>query len=149
MVANVLVEKYGHLGMETFSLSGYSLDLELLLDHDNDPISISRSSMYEAFSMDSIKQIYAKMSETEEAFDYRKLNLSNLQKNNDNGFLLSCDWYTPIKNVKRRIAIEADGPFHFAVNCRHPLGRTALKTRQLKAFGWEVVSVSYHNTIIL
>ncbi len=97
-MADVLVEKYGHLGMETISLSRYSLDYELLLDHDNDPISISRSSMYGAFSMDGIKQICARMSaEIEEAFDYRRLNLSNLQKDNDNQLLLPCDWYAPIK----------------------------------------------------
>lgn len=59
---------------------------------------------------------------------------------------LASDWETilnrsPNKPVARRIAIEADGPRHFATNCRHPLGHTVLKHRQLEALGWEVVSV--------
>ncbi len=60
---------------------------------------------------------------------------------------LASDWEkvlhrSPDKPIARRIAIEADGPRHFAVNCRHPLGHTVLKHRQLKALGWEVISVS-------
>ena len=48
-------------------------------------------------------------------------------------------------HANRRVAIEVDGPMHFAVNCSHLTGRTALKRRQLTALGWEVISVS--NTV--
>ena len=55
---------------------------------------------------------------------------------------LGSDWRGLPSHVKRKVAIEADGPLHFASNCNHKLGRTVLKQRQLKAFGWEVLSVS-------
>ena len=48
-------------------------------------------------------------------------------------------------HATRRVAVEIDGPMHFAVNCSHLTGSTALKRRQLTALGWEVISVS--NTV--
>ena len=60
---------------------------------------------------------------------------------------LASDWQDIIQSpisepVARRIAIEADGPQHYAINCRHVLGHTVLKRRQLEALGWEVTPVS-------
>jgi len=40
-----------------------------------------------------------------------------------------------------RLAIEVDGPSHFVG--REPTGATLLKRRQLKHFGWRLVSVPY------
>ena len=40
-----------------------------------------------------------------------------------------------------RIAIEIDGPTHFARNVPRPLGATALKQRHLEAMGWALLSV--------
>ena len=40
-----------------------------------------------------------------------------------------------------RLAIEVDGPSHFAR--RKPTGATLLKRRQLKHLGWRLVSVPY------
>ena len=42
----------------------------------------------------------------------------------------------------RRVALEADGPRHYAVNCRHKLGNTEIKHRLLRATGWDVIAVS-------
>ena len=59
---------------------------------------------------------------------------------------LASDWgqkfALPSTPVWKKVALEADGPWHFAINCNHIMGRTALKRRQLKALGWEVISVS-------
>ena len=41
----------------------------------------------------------------------------------------------------REVAVEVDGPSHFIG--RTPTGATALKRRQLRAAGWELVSVPY------
>jgi hypothetical protein len=38
-----------------------------------------------------------------------------------------------------RIAIEANGPWHFAANTTHVMGRSLLKTRLLSAMGWHIV----------
>ena len=40
-----------------------------------------------------------------------------------------------------RIAIEIDGPTHFARNVLRPLGATVLKQRHLEAMGWALLSV--------
>ena len=42
-----------------------------------------------------------------------------------------------------QIAIEIDGPHHFARNALRPLGATALKRRHLEAIGWSVFSVTH------
>lgn len=44
----------------------------------------------------------------------------------------------------RKIAIEVDGPFHFAVNTNSPLGQTMIRRRLLRACGWTVISVPCH-----
>ena len=45
--------------------------------------------------------------------------------------------------VDRRIALEFDGPSHFATNTLEPLGHTRLRDRLLCAMGWHVVSIPF------
>lgn len=45
---------------------------------------------------------------------------------------------------QQRVAIEADGPSHLSRNTLRPLGHTAFKHRLLKAQGWHVISVPWH-----
>ncbi|KAL2645349.1 hypothetical protein R1flu_012936 [Riccia fluitans] len=45
--------------------------------------------------------------------------------------------------VEERIAIEIDGPTHFARNTGTALGHTVLKQRQLTAAGWTVLSIPH------
>ena len=42
-----------------------------------------------------------------------------------------------------KVAVEADGPTHFAFNSMRPLGATSLKRRLLKGLGWKVIAVPY------
>ena len=44
----------------------------------------------------------------------------------------------------RFIAIEVDGPFHFPVNARTPLGHTMIRRRLLRAAGWTVVPIPWY-----
>lgn len=44
----------------------------------------------------------------------------------------------------RLIAIEVDGPFHFPVNARTPLGHTMIRRRLLRAAGWTVVPIPWY-----
>ncbi len=39
------------------------------------------------------------------------------------------------------IAVEIDGPSHFARNCKRRLGHTAMKQRHLEQKGWKVFSL--------
>jgi hypothetical protein len=45
--------------------------------------------------------------------------------------------------VDRRVALEFDGPSHFARNTLEPLGHTRLRDRLLSAMGWQVVSIPF------
>jgi hypothetical protein len=47
----------------------------------------------------------------------------------------------------QRVAIEVDGPYHFVG--RKPSGATLLKRRQLRHFGWHLVSIPYWEWIEL
>ena len=45
--------------------------------------------------------------------------------------------------LQKRVAIEWDGPFHWARNDpSHLLGRTVIKERLIKAMGWTYIRVS-------
>lgn len=44
----------------------------------------------------------------------------------------------------RKLAIEVDGPFHFPVNARTPLGHTMIRRRLLRAAGWTVLSIPWY-----
>jgi hypothetical protein len=45
----------------------------------------------------------------------------------------------------RFIAIEVDGPFHFPVNARTPLGHTMIRRRLLRAAGWSVIPIPWYD----
>ena len=45
----------------------------------------------------------------------------------------------------RFIAIEVDGPFHFPVNARTPLGHTMIRRRLLRAAGWRVIPIPWYD----
>jgi len=45
--------------------------------------------------------------------------------------------------VDRRVALEFDGPSHFARKTLEPLGHTRLRDRLLSAMGWHVVSIPF------
>ncbi|CAL8461792.1 g1323 [Coccomyxa elongata] len=43
------------------------------------------------------------------------------------------------------VAIEVDGPYHFTLNTRQPLGSTLIRRRLLHALGWTVLSVPFYD----
>ena len=45
--------------------------------------------------------------------------------------------------IDRHVALEFDGPSHFATNTLEPLGHTRLRDRLLSAMGWHVVSIPF------
>ena len=152
------------------SLSGYVLDFEVLLDRNNAPVPIPelwrrRNSQTLAASVGELTPKWKKvrgrlppdlvedMRRTEEAGgDGQVENLEASQfplpehGHNVGPTSLASDWGTKFArvptSVARRLAIEANGPSHYAGNCDHPLGATVLKTRHLQYLGWEVLNVS-------
>jgi hypothetical protein len=57
---------------------------------------------------------------------------------------LASDWSsTKLPKGQHRVAVEADGLYHYDQTSQHVLGKTLLKRRQLEAMGWKVLSIPY------
>lgn len=150
---------------EALTRSSYIIDAELLLSSDNTPILIPRHWYFRtigyirevllgksepaAEGIQSEQQVAPSVEEGAEKEGTKNLSeiLSSMEVICRRKYInLASDWHGTAQytHVARRVAIEADGPEHFAANCNHPLGRTALKHRQLKAMGWDVISIPYY-----
>ena len=157
---------------EALTCSGYIVDAELLLASDNTPVLIPRHWYFRTIGyvrdillgrpepasdeVMSRQQLPPAGEERgrEEEVDRGSKNLSEILSGMEvirrrQYINLASDWHgtAHYTHVARRVAIEADGPEHFAVNCNHPLGRTVLKRRQLTAMGWDVISVSWNTCV--
>ena len=145
---NCLHDMYGgrqYLNSESFSISGYTIDIELLLGKET-PVVFNND-----WSIETVGQLYRCKMECDDrgvTFDYKMYKEktdpeADNTRSSDDIIRLASDWNVGDSNITHRIAIEADGPLHFCINCNHPLGRTVLKHRQLRALGWKVLSVSF------
>lgn len=125
--------------VEAQTTSGYAIDIEVLLNANNQALSIPVEM--ERVSLEELKELCLK-----KIVGNQEVNTGQTLKGEDNEmfFNLASDWEVGLvsSHIKRRMGIEVDGPIHFAVNSNHPLGRTVLKRRQLTALGWDMISVS-------
>lgn len=128
---------------QTLSLSGYELDTEMLLDKDNKPVAVPESCY--TLHVDRAKEILASQFQLEGA------SLQQMRVEDScrwESLVVASDWGVlpeeVMGRVARRVVLEADGVYHYAANCHQPLGRTVLKHRQLRALGWDVISVRCH-----
>lgn len=155
-----------YFNTEVLSIAGYNLDFEILFDADHRPILIPsewkhrrRDLLLCSVGIGRInrKRSPAKLLEEIERGSGASISMPNDVDPVPKGKLISLasDWgqklALPNTPISRKIALEADGPWHFAANCNHILGYTLLKRRQLKALGWEVISVGIfvHPIILL
>ena len=149
---------------EALSLSGYNLDFEILFDDQHRPIAIPFQWKYRKYDilLNSIgfggrrgkrkltTEVLESLKEAERNAHTATLPSSRIHEFNidprQTPVHLASDWglkfSVPDAPVAKKVAVEVDGPVHFASNCNHVMGSTILKQRQLKALGWEVVSVS-------
>ena len=147
---------------EALSISGYNMDFEILFDADHRPISIpdqwkrhSKDHLLHSIGLGHEKGgtlSPADLLETSAQME-GKTDASISTADTVGDINLASDWgqkfIIPSTPVSKKIAIEADGPWHFASNCNHVMGDTVLKHRQLKALGWEVISVRVVLIIII
>ena len=147
---------------EALSISGYNFDFEVLFDADHRPIPIpdqwkchDRDQLLRSVGLGHVKRRNlspARLLET--TVEMERENDASISESDMSGdgdpvpkksINLASDWgqkiIVPSTPVSRKIVLEADGPWHFASNCNHVMGFTVLKHRQLKALGWEVISV--------
>ena len=124
------------------------IDTEMLLDSEGKPIPIP--SHWGGWQQPR-KLLSAAFPEESNHLFWRGVSLfegegGDLDRDAVEDVYVASDWADRLggasKNVARKVAFEADGPKHYAVNCRHKLGQTAVKHRLLKAEGWDVIAVS-------
>ena len=156
---------------EALSISGYNIDFEVLFDADHRPIPIPHQ--WKFHSVDKVlhsvglghvkRRTQSPAGLLETAVEMERENDALISANDTAGdgdpepkkksINLASDWgqkfIVPSTPVSKKIALEADGPWHFASNCNHVLGSTVLKRRQLKALGWEVISVGNSSLLFL
>ena len=140
------------LRKDALSISGWTMDIELLLDDKGKVISPPENTVNPMTHLQLARVAYLCY---RHGIHPRKLTsdvrmklaplLSSLPKKLSCCRQLAHDWMLDGSlPVARKIAIEADGPFHYMCNSNHPLGTTVLKKRQLEAVGWEVIQVGGH-----
>lgn len=122
--------------------NAYAINLEVLLDKNNQPLIPTWTNYKELqnspdvrlhgmFSDHTRSELFSSLSALPESGSKmrRRVNFAS-------------DWgWKWSEMVARRIAVEIDGPSQFSVNGNHPLGKSVLKKRQLRALGWEVIQV--------
>lgn len=154
-IVNALVQVTGNTScftLEALTTTLYSIDIEVILDSSNTPIPIpeqwlSWQNLQCLLNSSILKsnnpQIHSLLHTKTADIHSNKL----LSKYTESQPLnLASDWAElvggPAEPIARRVAIEVDGPWHYAANCPHALGKTLLKHRVLKSQGWTVFSVS-------
>ena len=131
--------------VEALTTTLYSIDIELILDADHNLLPIPEHW----HSRESVQCLLSSLALVEANPELPSLlrRLETMPKKCFEPPLnLASDWVGlvggPVKGIATRVAIEVDGPWHYAANCPHPLGKTLFKHRILRCMGWKVISVS-------
>ena len=145
------------LRKDALSISGWTMDIELLLDDKGKAISPPENTVNPMTYLQRARVAYLCY---RHGIHHRKMTsdmemklaplLSSLPRKPSCCRQLAHDWMLDESlPVARKIAVEADGPFHYMCNINHPQGTKVLKKRQLEAVGWEVIQVggSHFNVI--
>ena len=143
-----------YLNVEALTTTLYLIDIELILNDRNCLIEIPkqwlswkdvRSIVKSPQIKENDPELYSALNEACHHIQTSSTPETNTHRVSQ-GINLASDWTERVGGhvdcTARRIAIEADGPWHYAANCSHRLGKTLLKHRTLRAFGWDVISVS-------
>ena len=137
-----LNQKGPKLRHKVLSTSGYTIDLEILLDKLNQPL-IPACTTLEALQNSPDARLQGVFSDFTKSELLQSLAaLPRYSTKQQHCSRLASDWgWDWSKLVHRKIAVEIERPEHFSVNNNHRLGWSVLRKRQLRALGWEVVEV--------
>ena len=145
-ITNALSEITGsdsHFTLEALTTSLHFIDIEIMLDDRGNPIPVPNHwrSWADLQSLIDSPLLCPRLQ------DLLRNQVSRREVTEpDQSFSLASDWAKlvggSVEGVARRVAVEVDGPWHYAANCTHTLGKTLLKHRILRCLGWTVVSVS-------
>ena len=149
-----ITKSHSTFTVEALTTTLYSIDIELILDAKSNTIAIPDhwKSWKNAQSLLQHSHFCEKTTVELEPPSKRTCtqspSRSSSSVSSNQALCLASDWAEvvggPGETLARRVAVEIDGPWHYAANCPHTLGKTLLKHRVLRCLGWRVISVSYH-----
>lgn len=152
ILARIFGQKHASFRTNAHTTSGYSIDIEVLLDKDNRLIvpPLTKSSQRQTL-VEFLRKLEVTESQHCSRLSTKRLSklcpllvaMARTDESFPNHIRLACDWWSESQAVARRVAIEVDGPSHYVINGRRPVGKTVLKKRQLEALGWEVIQIPY------
>lgn len=156
-IVNALLQITGdssYFTLEALTTTLYSIDIEVILDSANNLIPIpeqwqSWESLHCLLNSSLLKnnnpKLHSLLKDLREGAAEVGSDKHYCLESPNQSLNLASDWLQlvggPADCIARRVAIEVDGPWHYAANCPHILGNTLLKHRILKSVGWSVVSV--------
>ena len=125
---------------EAYMPNGYSVDAEILLDANDNPIPPGNENFkwsiagWKKLCMEGVPVPQDRVS---------RIFHDSINSQDKGLYNISSGWIDggKVAAAKRRISIEFEGPAHYSVNGSHQLGRSVIKRRQLEAFGWEFIQV--------
>ena len=158
-----IVGDSSYITTEALTTTLYSIDIEMILDASNNPIPIpehwqSWTSLHSLMTSPLLKKNHSELYFLLKDLCKEHLNghecTLNSTESSGQVLNLASDWRElvggPVSHtVASKVAIEVDGPWHYAANCSHILGKTLLKQRVLRCLGWRIVSVSELRTLFL
>lgn len=131
--------------MEALTTTLYSIDIELILDADNNLVAIPEH-WHSWESVHCLLHSPSLLETNPELLSHLKTSEQRHERCSEQPLNLASDWAGlvggPAKRIATRVAVEVDGPWHYAANCHHMLGKTLFKHRILRCLGWRVNSVS-------
>lgn len=154
-IVNTLLKitpSHSHFTLEALTTTLYSIDIELILDAETNPIAIpehwkSWKNLHSLSNSHLLTKTNPKLkSLLQESCNQLLPENGCVSRTSNQTFNLASDWAGlvggPVIPIAFRVAVEVDGPWHYAANCPHTLGKTLLKHRILRCLGWNVLSVS-------
>lgn len=143
--------------LEALTTTLYFIDIEIMLDDRGNPISVPNQwkSWEDLKSLVDSSVIATRCPQLQDLLEKEvseREATGSTSSVSQERFSLASDWGqlvgSPVENVAQRVAVEVDGPWHYAANCSHRLGKTLLKHRVLKCLGWTVLSVSLVSSVL-
>ena len=132
-----------HFSSEALTMSPGFIDVEVILSSDGSPLPIPPQWRDQREPQELLARVYPQLTKLPL---WKAITAAYFGTSVPEPVNLASDWAEkiggPEEAIARRVAVEADGPRHYAVNCTHRLGYTVLKHRLLRALGWDLIVVS-------
>ena len=141
-----ITKSHSTFTVEALTTTLYSIDIELILDAKSNTIAIPDHWKSWENVQSLLQHSHFRTLEPSKRTCSQSPSRSSSNVSSSQALCLASDWAEvvggPGETLACRVAVEIDGPWHYAANCPHTLGKTLLKHRVLSCLGWRVISVS-------